>query len=641
MKRSDELATLTLAGALAATALLCAVPSRAAGPPSASGLDPLSTGQVAPLNADTLMLLFLSSHPDLRTDPAFARDWTAVTKCQAWSRIANDEFRAAPFMRAGAAELASGAGIPVPSSFQLRLDRDIGRYDTGKQEFGLSTLPNDAVLPIRIDDFKGEGQATQFRYGCAPTGGSYPVEFTVTFDNLQVANGLPMAPAAAEAFALARAYPNGSRNTHVVVDLRLRLTMGQSHPAVATMVAKGVVVPVTAHIDDVTVEDGTPQRKILYHLTEEKRGAGEAASREARERARAEAMVKRLDGPAMTAQFDMERAGPVVGPDLYRIRMQVQWTRQDGPNGPEFRLPLAPTPYQLGLGVMLRFDNAAEVAALAPDARLQPLLQQNPIRSVSLTYVPVGATDDPFRGGRVVVGHVVSVDTDASDGVGGFVSVRPTSAPVPWKAPEPDGRQAAAFDVVGIRTGMTPDEVVAAASSELGQKLSFDEVRGEVRSAAADCDFDYRRGKPPPLGRRCLLATFARAGTGAPWLLARLRLTQTLATDQEPVVFKAIVAKYGQAALQAPWQPPATLADGEGTEPPRGSVGGWGARLSDVRLEPDHVPLPVYAFEAKSRAAGGVTILTLTALDLAASKAAKDAADAEAKRAGAAVPTKF
>lgn len=586
--------------------------------------------------------MFLAANPALRTEPGFVRDWTALNKCQAWSPVANDEFRAAPFLRAGAIELAAGGHDPVPAVYELRLDRTLGRYDAAKQEFALQTLGTDDVLSVTSPGFRGDGQGFALPAACAPTSGRYPVEFAVTADNSQVANGLPMAPDAAAAFALGRANDHGGRDNHVVVDITVRLTLGIPRPALMRAPVNGVVVPVTAHIEDVTVEDGTPQRRPLYRLTSQKRDGGNALAAELREQARAETAVKLIDLSVLQAQFDMERAGAKVGPEPFRLEAGMFWTQRDGRPG-EYTFPVHPsTMFGISGGVPLRFDNADEVAALAPTPDLAAALGRHAALESWLVYVPVGASDDPFKGGRFLVGHVLALNTvDLSAAEHRVVSQATLSPPAPWKAPEADARLAAAFDVVGIRTGMTPDQVIAAASSELGQKLAFDEARGEVRSATADCDFDYRRGKAPPLGRRCLVGTFTRTGEGASWTLTRLRLTQSLATDQQAAVVKAMTAKYGTPDLQARWDPPATLADAEGTEPTQGVAVGWGARLSNGRLEPDHVPFPVHAFEMKARSAGGVTVLTLTAFDLAATTAATEAAATEARRAGAAVPTKF
>lgn len=626
---------LALLAGLSAAALMHGAPTSAATPPTDQ-----QANTAVPVDIRSITALFLAANPALKTDPAFARDWTVTTKCPAWTTLANDEFRSVPFLTAGAAELAASHDV-LASAFEVRFSRVFGRYDAAKREFDLRTLGAEDVLPVRVTGYDGEGRpGGSFRAGCQPTSGRYPVEFDIAFDNAPVANGLPMAPDAAAAFAQARTYPNGGRNNAVAVDLKLRLTLGTPRPVNPSLAVRGIVVPVTAHIEDVTVEDGTPQRKPLYRLDDAKRQAGQALAAEVKEQARVEASVKRLDGAALSAQFDMERADPKVGSEPYRVGMQTTWSKQAAPDD-RWAFALKPSDaFSMGTGVSLRFDNAAEVSAAAPPAAMREAFHKFNVGRVSLTYVPVGASDDPLKGGRFVMGHVLSIETEAFvDGVRHVSTVPLSSKPVLWKL-EADNRTSAAFDVIGIKTGMTPQEVTAAASSELGQKLAFDDAKGELRSAGADCDFGNGRS-PAPLGRRCLVATFNRTGSGGAWTLVRLRLTQTLATDRQRQVGEALMAKYGKPDLAQRYDPPPTLSDLEGTDPAQAEAIGWGARLSTCRPEPDGIPFPLHALEMKSVAAKGVSVMTLTATDWAAITAATDAAAAAAKRAGDAVVTKF
>lgn len=627
--------TLALLAGLSASAV--AYGSATAAPPS------IDTATASPINVKTLTSLFLAANPASRTDPAFARDWTVTTKCTAWTKFHDDEFKAAPFLQAVAKELAADREAP-PATFEIRFDRSLGRYDTARREFELRTIGPDDVLPVRIEGFRGDGQqGSAFRPGCLPTGGRYPAEFAITFDNPAVANGLPMAPDAAASFAQARTDRFSARDNHVVVDLKLRLTLGTPRPLKASSGVKGVVVPVSAHIDDVTVEDGTPQRRPVYRLDDAKRHDGEVAAARVKEQARAEASVTQLDGPALKAQFEMERSGPKVGSKPYRIGMPLSWSRQTVSDRASYVFALKPSDnFSMGSGVGLRFDNAAEVAALAPTAELTTALDAHGGQTASVTYVPVGASDDSLKGGRIVVGHVLSVDMIDRFSVDRKLhSVPTTSSPTPWRA-ESDDRLAAAFDVLGIKTGMAPDEVASIASSELGQKLAFDQAKGEIRSSEVDCNFEIRRGRqPPPLGRRCLVASFLRTGAAGPWTLARVRLTQSVGADRQKATFDAMVAKYGKPDLAEPFDGPPSLSDLEGTDPPRMLAVGWGARLVNVRPDPDGIPFPLHALEATTKTIGDETFVGLTVTDWAATNVANQAKADAAKRASEAVVPKF
>ena len=405
---------------------------------------------------------------------------------------------------------------------------------------------------------------------------------------------------------------------------------------------KGIVVPVSAHIEDVTVEDGTPQRRPLYRLDDAKRQAGETAAARAKEQARVEASVKRLDGAALQAQFDMEIAGAKVGAEPFRIGVPTSWSKRAAP-ADAWGFPLKPSDaFSMGSGVSLHFDNADEVSAATPTPEMRQALDRLSVGQVSLVYVPVGASDDPLKGGRFVMGHVLSIETeDRFTGVRRVSSVPLASKPVPWKL-EADTRTSDAFDVLGIKTGMTPGEVASIAASELGQKLAFDEAKGEIRSSATDCDFGVRRGfQPTPLGRRCLVASFLRKGDAGAWALSRVRLTQSIGADRQKATFEALVAKYGKPDLAQAFDAPPSLTDLEGTDAPRMVAVGWGARLVNVRPEHDGVPFPLHALEATTKTIGDETFLSLTVTDWAAMNAANEAKAAAAKRASEAAAPKF
>ncbi len=472
---------LALGASLSVCLLAQTLPSRAAAPSDAAA------DRASPITPQTMLNLFLAANPAARTDAGVARDWVVVTKCAAWTAIYNDEFRAGPFLKAGAAEFAANRGAAA-AVYELRLDRNFDRYDAGKGEFGLRTIGADDVLPVRIDGYRGEEPtANYFRPGCAPTSGGYPLEFRLTFDNPQVADGLPMQPDAAAAFAASRTNQFGSRDTRVSVNLKVRLTLGKARPVAPRSGASGLIVPVTAHVEDVVVEDATAQHRAIYHLDDAKRRVGEEAAARHGEEVAVEAAAKPLDGPAVEGLFEMERAQPTVGTQPYRVGLPVTWTRQAGPNGPTYAVPLKQSDvFRPASGISLRFDNAAEVAALAPTPEIVAAVEKG-FQPVSVTFVPVGASDDASKGRRTVVGHVLSVEVeDRSTGVRKVSQVRTTSVPAPWKAPEADVRLAAAFDILGIRTGMAPAEVAAIASRELGRTATFDEAKGEVRSPEAD-----------------------------------------------------------------------------------------------------------------------------------------------------------
>ena len=120
---------LAIAAGLSASLFVQTTPSQAAAPP-----EPLAD-RASPITPQTMLNLFLAANPAARTDAAFVRDWIVTTKCTAWTAIHDDEFRAGPFLKAGAAEFAANREASA-AVYELRLDRNIDRYDAGKGEFG-------------------------------------------------------------------------------------------------------------------------------------------------------------------------------------------------------------------------------------------------------------------------------------------------------------------------------------------------------------------------------------------------------------------------------------------------------------------------------------------------------------------------
>ncbi len=161
---------------------------------------------------------------------------------------------------------------------------------------------------------------------------------------------------------------------------------------------------------------------------------GEAAATAARNQARAEAAVKPLDASTLAAQFEMERAGAKVGTELAAIGLTAFWSKEDAPGDQAYRFRLQPLDRfsMPGTPVSLRFENTAEVAALTPTPELAAVLAHNTNWGLSVTYVPVGASDDRLKGGPTVVGHIISVDTvDGSAPRRRILSVRiPTIAAI-------------------------------------------------------------------------------------------------------------------------------------------------------------------------------------------------------------------
>ena len=207
---------------------------------------------------------------------------------------------------------------------------------------------------------------------------------------------------------------------------------------------------------------------------------------------------------------------------------------------------------------------------------------------------------DPLKGGRVVVGHVVSIDTRSDDnGPERLIATPTASTPVPWKGGELDRRLAAAFDVMGIKTGMSPADVSRIAKAELGQTLVFNENTGTLASPATDCELEFLPdGTPPPLGRRCFVGTFLKPAARPNWELTKFRLTQTHATELLREMSLALRAKYGTYDLAQSYPgrtAPSSLQFVMQNVPT--FAAGWGARLSAERPEADDVPFPLHPLE--------------------------------------------
>ena len=621
-------------------ALLAALVVAPAAISSASqAADPVPSND-APVTPEALVSLYVADHAPMRTNTAFARDWTAAMKCQAWTRLSDDEFRAVPFLKAGAAELSGDKSQP-PGTYTARFKRYFGNYDTTRQAFALTTFNPGAILTIPIKDYTGENTFGRFDHGCAPTSGLFPLQFDIAIDNPSVANGISMPPDQAEAFARSRTNAAGTRAVGVVVVVKMRLAIVSERPAQG--VVKGMVVSMAGHITDVTVEDDTDRHPVLHRVSAEKMRAGDAEAALMREDAQREASAKLVTNATLAEQLKAELAGAHVGTEPTRVRVGLSWDRRDGVPG-QYTFALLPSTRLRVTDTSLRFDNTAEVAALSPNSALLPVLAGPGTEETYITYVPVGAFDDPLKEERTVVGHVLSVDNVAVvNGVRRFVSTPTSSSAVPLKAAMPDKRLAADFEVAGFRTGMSPTEVAKVAKEQLNQTLMFDEAKGTMSSSPDQCTLaSVPHGEKPTFGLRCLTATFLKVAPGTRWTLVRFQLQQTAAKDQLKATLAAVRAKYGPEDLSANYTSISGLNGGRGT--PAGALG-WGPRLTDIRQPESYAPFPLHPLELLCEFADDVMVLRFVVTDWAAMQAetvAKaDARAAETKRAGDAAAPKF
>ena len=572
-----------------------------------------------PLSFKGLLAGYLSTRPDLRADAAFAKDWMYATKCTDWGRVYNDEFRADKFRAGSAAELAA-SNDEMPALVEIRLNAELGRYDAATQEFAFRPASVGTYFPVFSPGYFGEQQRNiSVPSICSTEGGAFPLEFDVALVNPEATWGLPMAASAAESFAAARTYPNGSRNNATGVVLTVKLTVKSVAKIKSQWAIAGTRVAVDGEIIAMTVNDANSVPKTFYRLDATRLAERNVTAIARRNEEAAAAAVPEFNAALLVAQFaDTLKRGfdTKQTPSRLVINNTISTTANPD-NSRTFGLQLDPRsvfrPSGMAVGLGLEFDNIAEVTSLNLPAALAEILAKGyQSQQISLLYIPVGASNDKLKAGELLTGHIVSVDVllPSLDGKRFSVPISVAKA----ASDTTDRRPGRAFDIFGIHLSMTPDEVKQKVGTALGQTLIFDPRALEQRSPGEACA--TINSNQQQVGQQCVIARYtATPGgmlSGTRYALAELKFHQVLANEEASALVKGLDAKWGHPDLTARFTGLHVFGMLPLFSNGNAEVATWGERLSDQRVVADQISLPQHPFEVVLETEGELVVATIT-----------------------------
>ena len=604
----------------------------------------------------TLFESYISTRPDLANDPKFVEDYAKYTRCTEWRTVHDNEFKYQEFLTEVRGQLLQEIAKPAGPLFRIRTMSPFGQYDFQSKEFPFQPLH--------------EGDAFTFDFGfrpgvfladsnCRPTDFHWPAKIFLAVANPWAIDGLPMAPEAAQRLV--------NRNPALYQrELGLSLVLKLGTPSDIKLDPARAPYPgfveATAEIVSAAVDDGATSSPKTIFVTDENylktRNAAHASiqtSKAADEAAFNGDSIEATAGAVdkIVKQFANATSGaaPALPPDDPSLRVLLQpnvaYHTANGQfagvlglaanvdivlsDESEFSLRGSSTPF--------RVDNAAEFKAIAVPPDVITYAQNAfPTIEETLFVKPIGYVHDEFIG-TFLMTHVMRVALALRDPTKPQqkVWVIESKTPAAPFAPLADQRTAADFEVIGIKGGMSLDDVRAEAEKEMGQTLIFDEKAMTLTSPAPNCDFNYDSTKTPP-GRRCFRAEFRVAETG----LISNKLAMVRATYRQAAYRPSsgdltglLAKKYGPAVYRT------QISDNHGglmvtSESIQEIFLEWGKRMTANRqgMVTPGVHVPVHALEAEIQIGGDLALLTLTLTGqaLADQMNGGDAAAAAAKK---------
>lgn len=571
--------------------------------------------RTAAMDWQALLDQWLAANPDQRKDAKFADSYTRHFECFAYRQVRDNDFRRDEVLEQGRAKVAALPLVPK-TNVVLRIESEFGKYDFDRKEFAFAPVREGTYFPV---DKPQNIQAKQGWDTCFPSDTSgLPQRFKVEIDNPEVMTGLPMEKAKADALIAARTDSHGYVNRRVVVSMTLAIDAfdkGNIRDG-DDLLLNGEAVPVKVRIVAASVEDGGKQPKTLYTLDPSRMTAKMAVADANRERAEAEEAAAKaerkkavdVDFKTLDSTFTRLTSGKAINDESpQRVVLKVDMCKGAAEGAGDKARMTADRLEQLGgmdtawrirgNDASLKFVNVQAFTNITlPEEAKGELKSSGCLQNnAEVVYAPVGADNDKYKGGKTVIGHILYVDFPWS--VKGKNEKWRIAAlgegPKPWVRPE-DPRTARDLDIIGIKGGMTLDEVKAIAEKELSQTLTWTLGSKRLTSPSDQCSFGKSTGSfsmygaeraPHKIGQRCFEATFV--DDDGKTVLATLSLRQVLPGNKAQPVTEAIKAKYG-----APIYTIAGQYDSEAT-----TYRGYGRRWSDDRLDGRNVQSPQFALE--------------------------------------------
>ncbi|MBP2315553.1 DUF4852 domain-containing protein [Azospirillum soli] len=571
--------------------------------------------RAAAMDWQTLFEQWLAANPDQRKDMKFADSYTRHFECFAYRQVRDNDFRRDEVLEQGRAK-AAALPLAPKTNMVLRINSEFGKYDFDRKEFAFVPLNEGTYFPV---DKPQSIQAKQGWDNCFPADtAGLPQRFKVEITNPEVMVGLPMDKAKADALIAARTDSHGWINRSVVVSMTLAIDVFEKGEIRDDdrLLLNGEAVPVKARIVAASVEDGGKPPKTLYTLDPNRMTAKMALADANRERAQADEAAakaerkKAVDVDFMTLDHTFTRltsGKPITDESPQRVVLEVSMCKGKTEGvGDKARtttdrleqLGGMDTPWRIRSNdATLKFANvqAFENIPLPEEAKGELKTSSCLRANGEVVYAPVGVDNDKFKGGKSVIGHILYVDfpwTVKGQKVKWRIAA-PGEGPKPWSRSE-DPRTARDFDVIGVKGGMTLDEVKAIAEKELAQTLTWAPGSKRLTSPSDQCSFGKSTGSlgmygaeraPHKIGQRCFEATFVEEDGKT--VLATLSLRQVLPGNKAQPVTEAIKAKYGAPIYK--------ITDHSNSDVT--AYRGYGRRWSDDRLDGRNVQSPQFALE--------------------------------------------
>jgi hypothetical protein len=505
---------------------------------------------------DHLLDAYLSDREMLKTDPDFARALAQFTNCAAYARLRNDEFERERF-NSEAPTLLKGRGIS-PGKLHLRLAVKLGAYDFGKQTFAFKPLAQDSVYEV----------AAPRDYGCGVRYPTLPEAFAVRFENYDLVNGIPMAPEEAERLVKSRIGPTGLRDDNILMDLDIEFSGRVGNPADIDTGGFAhlhrLVASVSGRIVDYALFSNGQSPGPFARLSAERKSAyAEGKAQLAAEEAADAEQNQAFSWALLSKQFGAIKAGPPSSSDKRTRFSSIGNLARDvsNPDGTRFKIaPLAPGfSYEQRdtagnrFGQSLQFVNPNPIDSVDLPADLAKRVSQNlAAATLSRLYIPVGAIDDEAAGRSVVMAQIVGLEIEVHEGERRFRHLVPVPGELKPFVFQRDERPANAFEIMGLKVGLDPQDFIGIANARFGATTAYDPATRSLRTAGTDC----AAWPATALNQQpCVAADFDVTGHG--WFggetigLTRLSISQNVDYDQLDGFVAGFIKQFGEPRVRS------------------------------------------------------------------------------------------
>jgi Domain of unknown function (DUF4852) len=522
---------------------------------------PAAPAQVAskePPNSeyDRLLDAYLSDREMLTTDPDFARAFAQFTNCAAYVRLRNNEFERERF-NSEAPNLLKGREIS-PRKLHLRLAVKMGAYDFGKQTFAFKPLAQDSVYEV----------AAPRDYGCGVRYPTLPEAFAVRFENYDLVDGIPMAPEEAERLVKGRIGPTGLRDDSILMDVDIEFVGRVGNPADIDTGGfahlRRLVSSVSGRIVDYALFSNSQSPGPFARLSAERKSAyNEGKAQLAAEEAADAKQNQAFSWALLSQQFSAIKTGP-PNPSDKRTRFSSTGNLArdvSNPDGTRFKItPLAPGfSYEQRdtagnrFGQSLQFVNPNPIDSVDLPAELAKRVSDSLTRvTLNRLYIPVGVIDDEAAGRSVVMAQIVGLEIEVHEGERRFRHLVPVPGELKPFVFQRDERPANAFEIMGLKVGLDPQDFIGIAAARFGAIGAYDPATRILRTAGTDCAAWPASGLNQ---QPCVAADFDVIGHG--WFggetigLTRLSISQNVDYNQLDGFVAGFIKQFGEPRVRS------------------------------------------------------------------------------------------